>query len=170
MCKFCWRMVAFNPGLMRKSGTLCFAHDLPATHSIYRKHNRLARQLFVEQQPVVKKIMALVAECSSESDAQERVYAHLTAPNGCLPRLVEYLNGVGHDGTPESLLWAFHGPASEIKDALYLDALGEYILRTLNAKDILEPDQPMPIFNIDELSRAEAWLTLLDRDGRRKNS
>lgn len=96
------------------------------------------------------------------------MYSQLTATNGYLPRLVEYLSRAGHDGTHESLLWAFHGPASDIKDSLYFEALDEYIQRTLNAKDVLDPTHPMPIFNIDELSRAEAWLTLLDRDGRRK--
>ena len=170
LCKLCWRRVAYNPGVMRKTGSLCFKHDLPAMHVIYRKHSRLKRYLSTEQQPVVKKIMALVAECSSESESQERVYAQLTTPNDCLPRLAAYLNDVGHDGTRESLLWAFHGPASEIKDTLYMAALNDYIQRTLDAKDILEKEQPMPVFTIDELSRAEAWLTLLDRDGRLKKS
>jgi hypothetical protein len=80
------------------------------------------------------------------------------------------LNGVGHDGNPESLLWAFHGPAAEITDTRYKEGLNEYIQYVINAKDILELTQPIPIFDIDELSRAEAWLTLLYRDGRAKKS
>lgn len=98
------------------------------------------------------------------------MYSQLTARDGCLPRLAKYLDGIGHDGTHDGLLWACHGPASEIGDSLYKEALSEYIQYTLNAKDILDPSQPMPIFSIDEFSRAEAWLTLLDRDCRRKNS
>ena len=92
--------------------------------------------------------------------------SQLTVPDGCLPRLAEYLRGIGHDGTHESLLWAFHGPAFDIKDSLYKEALDEYIQYTLEARDILDPSQPMPIFSTDELSRAEAWLIVLDRDGR----
>lgn len=47
-CKLCRRMVPCNAGLMRKTGPLCFVHNLPATHSTNRKHNRLAGKLFVE--------------------------------------------------------------------------------------------------------------------------
>jgi hypothetical protein len=169
-CKLCWRIVSYNPGVIRKTASFCFMHNLPAMNPVYRKHRRLLEHLLSEQQPVVKKFMALIEACPSESEAeaQDVVYSQLTAPDGCLPRLAKYLKGIDHDGTHESLLWAFHGPASEIKDSLYKDALEEYIQRILNRKDILDPSQPMPIFSIDELSRAEAWLTLLERDGRRK--
>jgi hypothetical protein len=112
--------------------------------------------------------MAIVAECSSEDDAHKVMLAHLTTPNDCLPRLVEYLNRIGLDGTHESLLWAFHGPASEITDSRYKEGLEEYIRFVLDAKDIFDPTQPTFIFSIDEMSRAEAWLTLLERDGRMK--
>jgi hypothetical protein len=147
-------------------------HNLPAMHSVYRKHSRLFEHLSSEQRPVAKKITALIAACPSESagNTQDVTYSQLTAPDGCLPRLAAHLKAIGHDGTPESLLWAFHGPASEIRDSLYKEALEEYIQRTLNTKDMFDPTQPMPIFSIDELSRAEAWLTLLERDGRRKPS
>jgi hypothetical protein len=169
-CKFCWRRVAHSSGLHRKTACCCFKHDLPATHSIYRRHSRLARQLRAEQQPVVKKIMALVAGCPSEADAHKAMLIHLMKPNDCLPRLAEHLDGVGHDGTPESLLWAFHGPASDITDARYKEWLNEYIQYVLDAKDVFEPTRPIFILGIDEMSRAEAWLTLLDRDGRRKKN
>ena len=167
-CKLCWRRVSYNPGVIRKTGSLCFKHNLPAMHPTYRRHRRLEKDFLNEQQPIVKSLMALVEECPTEQEAQDMVYSQLTVPDGCLPRLAAYLSGVGHDNTPESLLWAFHGPASEIKDSLYKEALGEYIQHTLNARDVLDPSQPMPILSIDEMSRAEAWLTLLDRDGRRK--
>jgi hypothetical protein len=167
-CKLCWRRVSHSSGLHRKAASCCFKHDLPATHSIYRRHSRLAQQLRAEQQSVVKRIMALIAGCSSEADAHKAMFVHLTTPNDCLPRLVDYLNAVGHDGTPESLLWAFHGPAFDITDTRYKEGLNEYIQYVLNAKDIFDPTQPIFIFGIDEMSRAEAWLTLLDRDGRRK--
>ena len=53
----------------------------------------------------------------------------------------------------------------------YKEALGEYVHNRLTATDPFDPAHPpLFIFGIDELSRAEAWLTLLDRDGRRKKS
>lgn len=121
-----------------------------------------------EQHPIVKKLTALLKNHPSEVESQALIYSQLTATDGCLPRLAAYINGTGHDGTHEGLLWAFHGPASDIEDSRYREALGEYIKRALEARDILDPAQPMPIFTMDELSRAEAWLTLLDQDKRRK--
>ncbi|MCC8167151.1 MAG: hypothetical protein LIQ31_13645 [Planctomycetes bacterium] len=169
-CKLCWRRVAYNPGVHRKTGSLCFKHNLPAMHPIYRKHRRLLYSLSSEQQPIVKKLMALAENHPAEGDSQAIVYSQLTTTDGCLPRLAAYMNGTGHDGTHEGLLWAFHGPASDIEDSRYREALGEYIKRALEVRDILDPAQPMPIFTMDELSRAEAWLTLLERDGRMKKS
>lgn len=168
-CKFCWRTVPYNPSLLRKTGTFCFAHNLPAKDSVYRKHNRLLGQLSMEQQVTVKKLMELFSRCPSDEEASRTMLVHLTTLNECLPRLVEYLNNAGHNGEPESLLWAFHGPMSDMKDMLYKDALAEFIRDVLTAEDPFNPGHPVPfIFTIDELSRAEAWLTLLDRDGRRK--
>lgn len=167
-CKLCWRRVSHNTTLIRKTACYCFKHNISATYSIYRRHSRLARQLLTEQQPVAKRIMALVADCPSEAEAHKIMLDHLTTPNDCLPRLVEYLHRVGHNGTPESLLWAFHGPESEIKELRYKEGLVAYIRYALDAKDLLDPTQSTFIFSIDEMSRAEAWLTLLEQDGRRK--
>lgn len=33
-CKFCWRRVAYNPGAIRKTGSLYFMHNLPAMHRL----------------------------------------------------------------------------------------------------------------------------------------
>ncbi len=169
-CKFCWRIVPHNPDLPRQNGIFCFEHDLPATHPTYRKHGRLHSRMFIERQTTVRNLMALIESYPSDEDMHKAVLAHLTAPSECLPRLSEYLSRVGHDGTPESLLWAFHGPASDAMKLQYKEAVGEYIHNRLTAKDPLDPAHSPFIFDIDELSRAEAWLTLLDRDGRRKKS
>lgn len=168
-CKLCWRRVSHNSMRIRKTSCYCFKHNIPSTHSLYRRHSRLTRHLLAEQQPIVKKIMALVANCTSDDEAHKLMLTHLTTPNDCLPRLVEYLNRVGHDGTRESLLWAFHGPASEITETRYREGLDQYIQYVLDAKDIFDPTQLTFIFSIDEMSRAEAWLTLLESDGRRKD-
>ncbi len=170
-CKFCWRIVPRNPELSRKNKLFCFAHDLPARHSTYRKHDRLYSRMFGERRSVVKKLTDLIAGYPSEEDMHKAVLAHLLAPNERLPRLAAYLSRIGHDGTPESLLWAFHGPVSDEMDVRYKEALGGYIQYQLTAKAPFDLDQPPPfIFSIDELSRAEAWLTLLDSDGRRKKT
>ncbi len=170
ICKFCWRRAAFNSGAIRKTGSFCFKHNLPAMHPLYRKHRRLEKHLAVEQQPILKKLTALVETCPPEKDSQALVISQLTAPDTCLPRLAAYLGGTGHDNTPESLLWAFHGPAWEITDSRYKEALNEYIQRTVDAHTVRDPAHPMPIFTMDELSRAEAWLILLENDRRMKNS
>jgi len=167
-CELCWRRVAYNSGEYRKTGSLCFKHNLPSMHPVYRKHRRLIKQLSHEQQPVVNKLMALTENDPSKGDLKAQSIFQLTATDGCLPHLAAYLNGIGHDGTIESLLWAFHGPASDITCSRYRETLDEYITRTLEARDILEPTQFMPAFSMDELSRAEALLTLLERDGRIK--
>jgi hypothetical protein len=124
--------------------------------------------MYRERHAIVKKMMALVESYPFDEDMHKAVLDCLRAPNDCLPRLAEHLGRVCHDGTPESLLWAFHGPVSDDMDMRYRDALDEYIRRRLTAKDPLDPSLPLFIFDIDELSRAEAWLTLLERDGRRK--
>ena len=121
--------------------------------------------------PIVEKLRKLLPPGMPDAEARETVVSLVTTPNDCLPRLVEYLSNVGHKGDPESLLWAFHGPVCDRMDALYREALGEFIQEILTAESQFNPGQPLPlIFTMDELSRAEAWLTLLERDGRRKKS
>lgn len=114
--------------------------------------------------------MALMEGCSSDADVHKTVLAHLVTSNDCMPRLAEYLTSVGHNGDYESLLWAFHGPVSDEMDALYKEAMDEYVQNTLTAKDLFDADLSVFIFSIAEMSRAEAWLTLLDRDRRRRKS
>ena len=169
-CRLCWRTVPYRNKMMRKSDGLCFEHNLPATHSIYRRHIRLAGCIRVERQLVVEKLVKLRSEYLSDEDLHKAVFAHLITPNDILPHLVEYLNTAGHNGDQESVLWAFHGPKSKMMNTLYQEVMSEYVRETLLMKDPFNKDQPAFIFSIGELSSAEAWLTLLDRDGRRKNS
>ena len=169
-CRHCWRTVPYNKQLRQKAGGLCFEHDFPATHSIYRKHSRLARSIRVERQLVVEKLLKLFKIGLSDEEMCKAEIDCVTTPNDILPRLVEYLKTVGHNGDRESLLWAFHGPASKITNALYKEAMEEYVQEVLTTKSLFAPNQPACIFSIWELSEAEAWLTLLERDGRRKKS
>ncbi|MCD8349953.1 MAG: hypothetical protein LUC93_05000 [Planctomycetaceae bacterium] len=167
-CKHCWRRVAHNSGLYRKTASYCYAHNLPSAHPIYRKHSRLARSVLVEQQAAMGKITAMVRDASTDADAQDIIIANLTSPSENLPHVATYLEEVGHDGTPEGLLWAFHGPSHAIKDAEYSAALERYIQYVLDAKIVTDPNTSCLIFSYDELSRAEAWLTLLGSGGRRR--
>lgn len=168
-CLHCWRTVPVNAGRSRKSPAFCFEHDLPANHSLYRRHKRLRENLSDEQRIIVEKLKAALPQSLSDEAARNTMLSLLTSTNDCLPRLVEHLARAGHDGQPESLLWAFHGPISDGIQPHYKEALGEFIRDILTMKSPFEPYGPIPfIFTIPELSRAEAWLTLLDRDGRRK--
>lgn len=169
-CNFCWRAVPHGAGPIKKAGLLCFEHNLPSTNSTYRRRKGLKAQIRGEQRLVVERLRKRIPSALSDGEARKTMLSLMTTPNDCLPRLVEYLNGVGHDGEPESLLWAFHGPASAEMNSLYRDAIGEYIQEILTTKSTFSPDQPLAlIFTFDELSAAEAWLTVLDHDGRRKN-
>ncbi len=158
-CNHCWRRVAYSSGKHRKTAGYCFVHDLPSSHPVFRKHSRLARDLAGEQQAAVGRIMALVRAARSEKKAQEAIIASLTTPNDCLPRLARYLDEIGHDGTPEGLLWAFHGPIEAITDAAYVAGLDEYIRYVLDNHS----RHLSSLFSYDELSRAEAWLILLGK-------
>ena len=169
-CRLCWRTVPYKNKVMRKSDGFCFEHNLPATHSIYRKHSRLAGNIRAERQLVVEKLMKLFKECSSDEAMCKAEIACVSTQNDILPHLVEYLNSVGHSGDRESILWAFHGPKSKMTNALYKEAMTEYVHEVLTTKNWFSPDQPACLFSIGELSEAEAWLTLLQRDGRRKKS
>lgn len=164
-CRHCWRRVVYNSGSVRKTAGYCFEHNLPAAHPAYRRRSQLARRIAPERQAVAGKLAALLAACPSGTDAHEILFAQLTAADGCLPRLAKYLHGIGHDGSPESLLWAFHGPASGITEPLYRDALAEYIQYVLDAGDPLNSGRADFIFSMDELSVAEAWLTVLEHGG-----
>ena len=55
-------------------------------------------------------------------------------------------------------------------NALYKEAMEEFIQEILSMKNPFVPDQLTCLFSTWELSEAEAWLTLLDRDGRRKKT
>jgi len=73
--------------------------------------------------------------------------------------LVEHLKAVGHDGQPESLLRAFHGPLPKGLKSAYREAMGIFFQ---------EAQQYPYLFTLDELALAEAWLKALRTDRRRK--
>ena len=95
---------------------------------------------------------------SSEAIAA-RLQIELTGPESVLPHLVEHLKTVGHDGNPESLLWAFHGPFPKGLESAYREAMDIFF------QDALK--YPF-FFTLDELALAEAWLTAFKTDRRRK--
>lgn len=170
MCRHCWRIVPYNPQVTSKTKPLCFMHDLPAENLTYRKHDRLHRKLWSEQRVVLPKLKEVLLRDMSDADVRKAVQELVTTPNDAIPRLVEYLKGIGHNNEPESLLWAFHGPASEKMRTLYKEAVGEFIHTILTTESAFEPGQPLPYFlSINELSCAEAWLTLLEHGRRRKD-
>lgn len=170
-CMLCWRSVPYRVGRAKKRGQLCFMHNLPSTHSIYRRRSGLRESVWIEKRTIAKRLKEQLPQSLSDEDRRNRILSLMTAQNDCLPRLVDYLDSVRHNGEPESLLWAFHGPASDEMDALYQEGLGEFIQTVLTTKNIFDPRQPLAnIFTVDELSSAEAWLAVLDRDGRRKTT
>ena len=155
-------------------------HDLQSDHPTYRKHLRLSRNVRVEAHLVADKLVA-VLDGLSDDENNKAMLALLTAPNEILPHLVEYLKRVGHDGTPESLLWAFHGPKSDVENApsYYKKAVEEYIWGFLNPEEWtrrherkfnvkIPADWKPSFFDRPTLCYAEAWLAVLGRDGRRK--
>ncbi|MCD8139106.1 MAG: hypothetical protein LUE17_04900 [Planctomycetaceae bacterium] len=160
--------MAYDSGLYRKTAGYCFLHNLPAPHPVYRKHSRLARSVQGEQQKVSTELTTLLAGLPSGTEVVDFLFATLTSSEGCLPHLAQYLEETGHDGTPEGLLWAFHGPVDAISDSAYATALGRYIRYVVEAQAASGPHASQCIFSYDELSRAEAWLTVLGGEGKRR--
>lgn len=158
-CELCWRMVPYNPA-SKPSSILCFEHDQPSNNPLYRKHRHLE-----------KGILRLCFEISKHlkpwrcmglpDDEEQRILVYLmTSVGSPLLMLVQYLKSEGHDGTPESLLRAFHGPFAKMPIA-YKNAMEEYIKEALSIE---------PFITTYEICLAEAWLSALQTDGRKKSS
>jgi hypothetical protein len=90
-----------------------------------------------------------------------RLQIELTGPESVLPHLVEHLKSVGRDGNPEGLLRVFHGPFPKGLESTYREAMEIFFQDAL---------QYPYFFTLDELTLAEAWLTALKTDRRRKSA
>ena len=158
-CDLCWRTLPVNPELRKKTGRLCFEHDLPATDSVYRRHKRLKAQVDSAYREVLQRLKPQYPPSLSNEAIAGRLQIELTSPESVLPNLVKHLQAVGHDGRPESLLLAFHGPFPKGLKAAYQEAMGTFF------QDALKYPY---VFTLDELTLAEVWLTALQPDRRRK--
>jgi hypothetical protein len=95
----------------------------------------------------------------SDEAIAARLQIELTSPESVLPNLVNHLKGVGHDGQPESLLRAFHGPFPKGLESIYREAMEAFFQAALKYPHL---------FTLDELALAEAWLKVLQTDKRWK--
>ena len=83
----------------------------------------------------------------------------LTTNDTPLPILVKYLAQIGHDGTPQGLLRAFHGPLLDDLPKSNKEAMEEFFKWAMGFPYL---------FTLGELCLAEAWLNALNTDKRRK--
>ena len=160
-CDLCWRTLPVNPDLRKKTGRLCFEHDLPATDPVYRRHKRLKAQVDSEYMPILERLKNEYPRGMSNEAIAARLKIELTGQESVLPHLVEYLAASGHDGRPEGLLHAFHGPFPKGLESTYREAMEIFFQDALKYPYFL---------TLDELALAEAWLTALKTDRRRKHA
>jgi len=160
-CDLCWRTLPVNPDLRKKTGRLCFEHDLPATDQVYRRHKRLKAQVDSGYMSILRRLKNEYPRGMSNEVIVVRLQTELTGPESVLPNLVEHLKVVGHDCRPESLLQAFHGPFPKGLASTYREAMDIFF------QDALKYPY---FFTLDELTLAEAWLTSLQTDRRRKKA
>ena len=159
-CELCWRMAPFNPA-SKPSTVLCLTHlKLKIKESAYRKLRRLEKGIQKLCFDISKRLKPWRDMKMSDDEEQEALVYLMTAAESPLPLLVEYLKNHGHDGTRESLLRAFHGPFPKTY-VLYTNAMDEFVQGALKT----------PLFiTAYDLCLAEAWLTALSKDKRRKNA
>ena len=103
-CDLCWRTLPVNPDLRKKTGRLCFEHDLPASAPAYRRHKRLKAQVDSDYMSILPRLKNEYPRGMSNEAIAVRLQIELTGPESVLPNLVEHLKAVGHDCRPESLL------------------------------------------------------------------
>jgi len=151
-------MAPFNPA-SKPSTVLCLTHlKLKIKNPAYRKLRRLEKGILEGCFEISKRLKPWRDMRMTDEKEQEKLVYLMTANESPLPLLVEYLKKQDHDGTQESLLRAFHGPFPETY-ALYASAMEEFVQEALKT----------PLFiTAYELCLAEAWLTALSKDKRRK--
>jgi len=159
-CQLCWRTVPYNSAALSKNGILCFLHDLPSDDPTYRKHKRLADSVHVHYSKVLKPLKECFPRGIPDEAVMPVMMRILTTDGTPLPKLAEYLTQVGHDGTPEALLRAFHGPFPvDDLPKFYSAAIDEFFQWAMGFPYL---------FTLDELCLAESWLTSLQIDRRKK--
>ena len=160
-CYLCWRTLPVNPDLREMTPPLCFEHDgIPAGNKLYRRLDRRRDQAYSDHILILRSLADKNSKRLSRGDSiRANILAELTSPESLLPNLVKHLKTVGHDGQPESLLRAFHGPFPNDLDPAYREAMEDHF------KHILQ--YPLFIF-LHDMALAEAWLRALQTDRRRK--
>ena len=159
-CQLCWRTVPFNSVAQSKNGILCFRHDLPSDDPTYRKHKRLLNGVHDHYSKVLKPLKERFPRGIPDEAVMPVMIRILTTTDTPLPKLVEYLVQVGHDGTPETLLRAFHGPFPDNLPKFYTEAMEEFFQWAIGFPYL---------FTLDELCLAEAWANCLQIDQRKKS-
>lgn len=156
-CALCWRTVSYNPAAKPKA-ILCFEHDLNSDHPLYRKHFRLEKGIHKQCFDISKRLKPWRDKDMTDEEERKALIYLMTSADSPLPLLVAYLKTQGHDGTPESLFRAFHGPLEKMP-TVYKKAMEEFFQTILTAP---------PFITAYEICLAEAWLEAFHSDKRRK--
>jgi len=171
VCDLCWRTVPVNTKTARRGQTLCFEHDLNPNDSVYRKHKRLKEEMLEIAYDLEDKLQTEYPLSNSSASDRERYRhlnrIHLVNPQSPLKNLVEYITSHfrGYDRTTsnkddwEIVLEIFHGPFPKGLDTLYREAMDAYIHERVFYETLVD---------VSQLALAEAWLTALQTDRRRK--
>ncbi len=148
-CFLCWRSVARKP--REKRTPLCHSHDLPSTHSEYRRRARL-RDRMLEIQRKLKVTVKNPAWVKQNTKIHPRDFfaSMCIIPNCYFPYLVQYLKSLNMPlDQPEDIMKALEHPiyfdklSDLMKEAwqFHFDDLGAYFE-----------------LNYSRLIQAEAWL------------
>lgn len=158
ICAHCWRTVFKKP--LQKVKALCHLHDLPSTHSEYRKRERLKKHQELIKHSLLKSLPPLI-HVKQELEAEQKQPINLNKylqteclkKDGSLPYLSKYLHSLAQKhglplSTGKDILQAWEYPIyqGQIKTIpiwqqafdFYLTDLGEHFrlnyLRILNAE------------------------------------
>jgi len=148
-CFLCWRSVARKP--REKKTPLCHIHDLPSTHTEYRRRKRL-RARMLEIQRELKRTVKTPAWVKQNTKIHPRDFfaSMCISPNGYFPYLVQYLQSLGMPlNELEDIMKALEHPVyfDKLSDLMkeawqfHFDDLGAYFE-----------------LNYNRLIRAESWL------------
>lgn len=148
-CSLCWRSVLKHP--LEKTTPLCHTHDLPSTHSEYRKRQRLKKYIESIRQELLNTLPPLTQiKLKLRLNLNSYVHSLCTCSDTPLPHLYKYLQSLGMPlTTGKDILYALESPIAFNRLSKFTTETWEYYLNDRGEHIRLTYTQ---------LLTAEAWL------------
>ncbi len=175
VCEFCWRTVPVNTDVKKKQKVRCFLHSLEnvgPSDPTYRKYSRLQKSVSAAARELEDRLRDVypwsLTSAFKREAARTLNWFHLTSPQSPLKNLVVFIKDelqqydlatMEQDEAFRLILETFHGPFDAKGASPYREAMAAYIHDRVYFETLVD---------VPQLALAEAWLTALKRDGRRK--